>query len=397
MNNFVQYTPTEVVFGKDTENQVGAKAAKWGGSRILLVYGGGSVVRSGLLQRVEDSLEKAGLVYQEFGGAKPNPTLAHAEEGVKQALEFKADMILAVGGGSAIDTAKGIAHGTANPEVGLWDIWQGKVPLTKSLPVGVVLTIAAAGSEMSNSAVLTNERIGKKAGINTDFNRVKFAIMNPTLTFTLPPYQRACGVTDIMMHTMERYFISGISCGLTDEIAEGLLRTVITNGRTIMKEPENYDAQAEIMWCSSLSHNGLTEAGRGKDFSVHKFGHALSAKYNVAHGASLSAVWGSWAQYLYEGAIDRFARFARKVWGIEEADDAEAARKGIAATVDYFREIGMPVCLEELGVKPTLEDLQALAMDATMNDSVKLSRIRPVGAKEALEILQLASGKQKNC
>lgn len=390
MDNFVQYAPTEVVFGRDTEKQAGTEAAKWGGSRVLVVYGGGSVVRSGLLQRVEESLTDAGLAYQEFGGAQPNPTLAHAQEGVKQALDFQADMILALGGGSAIDTAKGIAHGTANPGVNLWDIWQKKVPLEKSLPVGVVLTIAAAGSEMSDSAVLTNEDTGKKAGLNTDFNRAKFAIMNPALTFTLPKYQRACGVTDIMMHTMERYFIPGASRGVTDEIAEGLLRTVIANGRIVMEDPKNYNAQAEIMWCSSLSHNGLTEAGRGKDFSVHKFGHALSAKYHVAHGASLAAVWGSWAKYLYEGALDRFAQFARKVWGTEEAEDREAARQGIEATVDYFRSIGMPTCLEELGVKPSREELEALAMDATMNDRVKLSRIRPVGAKEALEILQMA-------
>ncbi len=390
MDNFVQYAPTEVVFGRDTEKQAGAEVAKWGGSRVLLVYGGGSVVRSGLLQRVEESLADAGLVYREFGGAQPNPTLAHAEEGVKEALDFRADMILALGGGSAIDTAKAIAHGAANPEVKLWDIWQKKVTLERSLPVGVVLTIAAAGSEMSDSAVLTNEDTGKKAGLNTDFNRAKFAIMNPALTFTLPKYQRACGVTDIMMHTMERYFIPGASSGVTDEIAEGLLRTVIANGRRIMEDPEDYNAQAEIMWCSSLSHNGLTEAGRGKDFSVHKFGHALSAKYHVAHGASLAAVWGSWAKYLYEGALDRFARFARKVWGIEEAEDAEAARQGMEATVDYFRSIGMPTCLEELGVKPSQEELEALALDATMNDSVKLSRIRPLGAKEALEILQMA-------
>ena len=202
MQNFIQYTPTEVVFGKGTEALTGAEAVKWGGRRVLIVFGGGSVVRSGLLKRVEDSLEQAGVAYEEFGGVKPNPRLSHAEEGVKRAVEFGADMILAVGGGSSIYTAKGISHGAANPGVKLWDIWTKKVPLERSLPIGAVLTIAAAGSEMSDSAVLTNEETGKKAGINTDFNRVKFAVMNPELTYTLPEYQLACGVTDIMMHKM---------------------------------------------------------------------------------------------------------------------------------------------------------------------------------------------------
>ena len=390
MQNFVQYGPTEVIFGKGTENETGAAVKKWGGSRVLLVYGGGSAVRSGLLGRVEESLKKEGIIWEEFGGVKPNPRLSFAEEGIRRAIAFGADFILAVGGGSAIDTAKGIAHGAANPGVKLWDIWTKKVPLTRSTPVGVVLTIAAAGSEMSDSAVLTNEEIGKKAGINTVFNRVKFAVMNPELTFTLPKYQLACGITDIMMHTMERYFIPGIKCQLTDEIAEGLLRTVVENGKIAMENQRDYDAMAEIMWCSSLSHNNLTEAGRGKDFSVHKFGHALSARYDVAHGASLAAVWGSWANYQYDAAPDRFARFARKVWGIREQEDLKAAREGIRAAVDYFRSIGMPVSLTELGIHPTEEELKALALDATMNDTVKLSRLKPLGAAEALEIYRMA-------
>lgn len=390
MQNFVQYAPTEVIFGKGTENETGAAVKKWGGSRALLVYGGGSAVRSGLIGRVEESLKKAGIVYEEFGGVKPNPRLDFAEEGVRRAIEFGADFILAVGGGSAIDTAKGIAHGAANPGVKLWDIWTKKVPLEKSTPVGVVLTIAAAGSEMSDSAVLTNEEIGKKSGINTVFNRVKFAVMNPELAFTLPDYQLACGITDIMMHTMERYFISGIKCQLTDEIAEGLLRTVIENGRLVLRDASDYDAMAEIMWSSSLSHNNLTEAGRGKDFSVHKLGQALGAKYDVAHGASLAAVWGAWAKYLYEGAAERFARFAKKVWGIEEKDERTSALAGIEATVEFFRSIGMPVSLTELGVKPSEEELRELALNATMNDTVKLSRIKPLGAEEVLEIYRMA-------
>ncbi|MBS4967658.1 MAG: iron-containing alcohol dehydrogenase [Lachnospiraceae bacterium] len=393
MENFVQYAPTEVIFGKGTENQTGEEVKKWGGSRVLLVYGGGSAVRSGLIGRVEQSLTEAGIAYEEFGGVKPNPRLAFAEEGVQKALTFGADFILAVGGGSAIDTAKAIAHGTANPEEKLWDIWTRKVPLTRSLPVAAVLTIPAAGSEMSDSAVLTNEEIGKKAGINTPFNRCRFAVMNPELAATLPAYQVACGVTDIMMHTMERYFIPGIQCEMTDCIAEGLLRTVIRNGAKVYENPADYDAMAEVMWCGSLSHNNLTECGRGKDFSVHKLGHALSARYDVAHGASLAAVWGSWARYLYQDqALGRFVQFAKNVWGIsgEGKSEQETALAGIEKTEEFFRSIGMPVSLSQLGVQPGEEERMELSLDATMGDTVKLTRIRPLGAKEVNEIYQMA-------
>lgn len=393
MENFVQYAPTEVIFGKGTENQTGEEVKKWGGSRVLLVYGGGSAVRSGLIGRVEQSLTEAGIAYEEFGGVKPNPRLAFAEEGVQKALTFGADFILAVGGGSAIDTAKAIAHGTANPEEKLWDIWTRKVPLTRSLPVAAVLTIPAAGSEMSDSAVLTNEEIGKKAGINTPFNRCRFAVMNPELAATLPAYQVACGVTDIMMHTMERYFISGIQCEMTDCIAEGLLRTVIRNGAKVYENPADYDAMAEVMWCGSLSHNNLTECGRGKDFSVHKLGHALSARYDVAHGASLAAVWGSWARYLYQDqALGRFVQFAKNVWGIsgEGKSEQETALAGIEKTEEFFRSIGMPVSLSQLGVQPGEQERMELSLDATMGDTVKLTRIRPLGAKEVNEIYQMA-------
>ena len=389
MNDFKFYAPTEVNFGRNVEEKTGEVAAKYG-SRALLVYGKSSVIKSGLLGRVKKSLDEARITYRDFGGAKPNPTLAHAEEGVKEAIDFGADMIIAVGGGSAIDTAKAIAHGAANPDTKLWDIWTRKVPLQKSLPVGAVLTIAAAGSEMSDSAVLTNEEIGKKGGINTDFNRCRFAIVNPALGATLPKNQITAGVVDIMMHTMERYFIPEIKADLTDEIAEGLLRTVIKNGAIVAENPADYDAMAEIFWASSLSHNNLTECGRGKDFSVHKLGHALSAKYDVTHGASLSAVWGSWARELYQDAIPRFARYARKVWGITDECDAAAAEAGIARTEEFFKSLDMPVSLTELGVAPTDEDFRNLALDATMQDTMKLSRIRPLDAGDAERIYRAA-------
>ncbi|MBQ4483018.1 MAG: iron-containing alcohol dehydrogenase [Lachnospiraceae bacterium] len=388
MDNFRYYAPTEVIFGKNAEEKTGETAAKYG-KRALLVYGKGSVVKSGLLDKVKGSLKDAGIEYKDFGGAKPNPTLAHAEDGIKEALEFGSDLIIGIGGGSAIDTAKAIAHGAANPDKNLWEMWTRKVPFKSSLPTGAVLTIAAAGSEMSDSAVLTNEEIGKKAGINTDLNRCRFAIMDPEYGSTLPKEQIAAGVADIMMHTMERYFIPGVRCDVTDEIAEGLLRAVIKNGAAAVKDPTDTEAMSEIFWASSLSHNNLTECGRGKDFSVHKLGHALSAKYDVTHGASLSAVWGSWAGALYKDAPGRFERFAKKVWSVTEEGEA-AALSGINKTVEFFRSIGMPVSLSELGIKASDEDYRALSLDATMQDTVKLSRIRPLDAKEVEKIYRMA-------
>lgn len=379
MNNFIYHAPTEMIFGRNVEAQIGQTASKYG-HKTLLVFGKGSVVKSGLLSRLEQSLTESGIAYEEFGGAQPNPTLEHAEDGVKKALGFGADMIIGVGGGSAIDTAKAIAHGTANSDQALWDLWTKKVPLNQSLPVGAVLTIPAAGSEMSDSAVLTNTAIGKKAGINTPFNRCKFAIINPEWGATLPAYQVAAGVTDIMMHTMERYFIPDTRCDLTDEIAEGLLRTVIKNGTVAVKNPADYNAMAEVFWASSLSHNNLTECGRGKDFSVHKLGHALSARYGVTHGASLSAVWGAWANELYLDCVPRFAQFARRVWNVSTEDDKSAAREGIDCTVSFFQSIGMPVSLTELNVGICETDLRELSLDATMNDTLRLSRIRPLDA-----------------
>lgn len=389
MLNFTFHAPTEVVFGKGAEAKIGQTVKPYG-AKALLVYGKGSVVKSGLLALLEESLAASGIAYAAFGGAQPNPTLAHAEEGVRQALDFGADIIIGVGGGSAIDTAKAIAHGAANPDEALWDLWTKKAPLTRSLPVGAVLTIPAAGSEMSDSAVLTNTALGKKAGLGTPFNRCRFALVNPAWGATLPRYHLAAGVTDIMMHTMERYFIPDIPCDVTDEIAEGLLRAVIKNGAAAVKNPSDYDAMAEVYWASSLSHNNLTECGRGKDFSVHKLGHALSARFGVTHGASLAAVWGAWAAALYRDAVPRFARFGRKVWGVQVEDDLTAAQEGINRTVAFFRSLGMPVSLAALGVGIGEADLQPLALDATANDTLRLSRIRPLDAQAVEAIYRCA-------
>ena len=389
MQNFTQYTPTEIIFGKDTELKTGEAIKKWGGSKVLIVYGGGSVVKSGLLSRIEENLKEAGINHIVLGGVQPNPRLSFAEKGVELAVKEKVDFILAVGGGSVIDTAKGIAHGAARSECKLWDLWTRKESLGKSLPVGCVVTIAAAGSEMSDSAVLTNEELKKKAGISTELNRPKFAIMNPELTYTLPKYQIACGIADIMMHTLERYFIPNQKNQMTDEIAEALLRVVIENGRKALENPYDYDAMSEIMWCGSLSHNDITGRGRDKDFSVHKLGHALSAKYDYAHGATLAAVWEAWANYVYTYDIERFAHYANKVWNVQCEDKKEAAKEGIRRTVAYFKEIGMPVNLREIGITEiTDEELMVLAMDATMNGTVKLAKIKELDVNDVFRIFK---------
>ena len=391
MQNFTFHAPTRIIFGKDTVSQSGGEVKRCGAGKVLIVYGSERIRESGLLSRVERSLDESGIAHESFGGVKANPTLSHAEEGVKKAEDFKADMILAVGGGSVIDTAKGIAHGAANPDSRLWDIWTKKAPVEKSLKVAAILTIPAAGSEMSDSAVLTNEAEGKKLGLNSEYNRCVFAIMDPSMADSLPDWQLKNGIVDIMMHTLERYFIPDIKCDLTDSIAEGVIRAVRDNGRIVLKDRTDYDAMAEILWASSVSHNNITELGRGKDFSVHKIGMALSAKYDYTHGATLSAVWASWARYLYEDAVSRFARYARNVWGIETSNDLQAAALGINATESYFKEIGMPVSLSELGLKdPSDEDLKALAMHATMDDTVRLSRIRPLNASDIVKIYRMA-------
>ena len=393
MLNFVQYTPTKILFGRDMEKETGKEIARLGGTRVLIVYGGGSIVRSGLLKTVEDSIREAGLEYVEFGGAQPNPLLSHALEGIALCKKEKINFVLAIGGGSSIDTAKGIADGSANPDCDFWDLWMGKVPLEKTLPIGVVLTIAAAGSETSNSAVLTNEETGIKKGLTSDVHRPLFAIMDPALLATVPSYHIACGIVDIMMHTLDRYFVPGIPGQLTDEIAEGLLRTMIDNGPAALQDPSDYDAMAEVMWAGSVSHNEITGLGRGtRDFPVHGMTAPLSAHFDAIHGATLAAMWGHWAEYVYECAPERFARYARKVWGVTEEDDLAASREGIARTMRFFKSLGMPVSVRELmGRELTEEEICSLAADATGNDTKKLCRAKALGQAEVEEIYRNAN------
>ena len=282
-----------------------------------------------------------------FAGFSPNPDVEEVNRLGEHLRKEKIDFIVALGGGSVIDTSKAVAHGTANPDTDIWEFWSKKQTVKKSLPVGVVLTLAAAGSETSDSAVLTNEETKIKRGLSTDFNRPAFAIMNPELTYTLPKYQVGCGIVDIMMHTLDRYFTQTENNELTDEIAEGLLRTVIRNGAVAIKDSHDYNAMSEIMWAGSLSHNGITGLGAEKDFAVHQLGHELSAKFDIAHGASLSTVWGAWAAYVYDAKPARFAQYARRVWNVEEADDVKAAQEGIRKTVTYFASLNMPTSFRE--------------------------------------------------
>ena len=391
MFNFRYYTPTKVVFGRDTVRQLPALIREAGAKKILIHYGGGSVIRSGLMDQVRALLDEAGAEYILLGGAVPNPRLSLVYEGIGLCRKEKVDFILAVGGGSAIDSAKAIGYGVAN-DGDVWDFYDYKREAEGCLPVGVILTLAATGSEMSDSSVITKEEGLVKRGYSSDFCRARFAILDPVLTMTLPDYQTACGSTDIMMHTMERYFTNGGNMELTDQLAEGLMRTVLKNGRILAKDPQNYDARAEIMWAGSLSHNGLTGCGNdGGDWMTHKLEHELGGLYDVAHGAGLAAIWGSWARYVYLNCLPRFRRFAVQVMGVpEKGTDEEIALKGIEAEEAFYREIGMPTNLRELGVNATEEDLKLMAHKCAVGVNGGKGSARFLKEEDMLAIYRMA-------
>lgn len=363
MAGFTYYTPTKVVFGKETEQQTGELVKAAGAKKVLIHYGSGSVIRSGLLDRVKEKLCKEEIEYVELGGVVPNPRLSLVYEGIELAKREGVDFILAVGGGSVIDSAKAIGYGVAN-EGDVWDFYDRKRTADACVPIGVILTIAATGSEMSDSSVITKEEGWVKRGYNSDLCRPVFAIMNPELTMTLPDYQTACGCADILMHTMERYFTNGDQMEITDSMAEALLRTVMKNALILVNEPDNYDARAEIMWAGSLSHNGLTGCGStDKDFATHGLEHEIGGMFDVAHGAGLTAIWGSWARYVYRDCLHRFSRFAVNVMQIDPKDKKEemVALEGIAAMEAFFRKINLPVTMKELGIELTDEQIEELA------------------------------------
>ena len=393
MQSFTFHCPTEIVFGRGAENAVAEKLRAFGASRVLILYGGGSAERSGLLSRIEKNLTSAGLAFLVMGGVRPNPRVSFVREAIREGIAADVNFVLAVGGGSVIDSAKAVAHGIVNPTVDIWDIWTHKAELTKTMPFGSVLTIPAAGSETSDSAVLTNEDTGRKIGLNTQLNRPVIAFMNPELAFTLPREQIAAGAADIMMHTMERYFTSIKETNLfTDRIAEQLLLTVMESVKRLLVSRKDYDAMSELMWAGSISHSGLTELGRMKDFSVHKLGHELSARYDATHAMTLTALWGSWARYVYEDDAARFAQFAAALFGVDAGTDEERARAGIRRMEEFFTEIGMPTSLAGLGIGAlTKGAIEELASAATANDTIRLGNFHPLTRADVIAIYDMAN------
>jgi len=389
LNGFTFWSPTKVIFGADTVSLTGQEVKAFGGTNVLVFYGMESAVKSGVLDAVTKSLEAEGIKYTCISGVQINPLVEFAQAAVEENKDKGFDFVLGVGGGSVIDTAKVVAHGLANPGVQIWDIITLKVELKKSLPIASVLTIAAAGSETSMSSVLTNQTLGIKRGINTQFNRPKFAIMDPVLTYTLPPRHTACGVTDILMHTLDRYFAPDTDNAVTDELAEALMRVIIRYGKIAMDEPHDYKARAELMWAGSLSHNGLMGLGQTLDFAVHQLGHAISGKYDIPHGESLSIAWPSWARYVYKHDIARFARYARGVWNVKNADDEAAALEGISFTEDYFRFITMPVTLTESVGEECKDAVEELADFCTYHQTRTIGSFKKLGFEDIKKIFEM--------
>lgn len=362
MINFEFSNPTKVIFGKGTEMEAGKEIKALGGHKVLVHYSGTFLQENGTLDRIHQGLRDAGLEYVDLGGVVPNPRLQLVKEGIELCKKENIDFLLPVGGGSVIDSAKGIAYGLVN-DFPLEDLLLGKVTTDKIAPLGCISTIAATGSETSNSMVITIENGMLKRAYNNDCARPKFAIMNPALTTTLPVYQTASGAADIMMHTMERYFTNTPNVDLIDRMSEGLLVAVRDAAPVAVETPDNYEARATLMWAGSLSHNGLTGTGRVSDFASHKIEHELGGMFDVAHGAGLCAVWGSWARYVYKTNPARFAQFAVRVFGVpENFFDLEAtAIKGIEAWEDWCHKIGMPISLSQLGITPTDAQIDEMA------------------------------------
>ena len=392
-NSFEYFSPTRVIFGKETEKQTGKLIREYGGSRVLVLYGGKSAVRSGLLDLVKESLKEEELYFQELGGIVPNPHLDKVYEGIEIGKNEGIDFLLAVGGGSVIDTAKAIAYGLGEPEKDVWELYEHTRKARKCLPVASVLTIAAAGSETSRSSVITNEKTLEKRAYDDNLARPKFAIMNPEFTKTLPDYQTESGCTEIMMQTMERYFTNGGNMEITDALAEGLLRTVMENAKILHTEPDNYDARAEIMWAGSLAHNDLTGCGNdGGDFMSHKLEHELGGMFDVTHGAGLAAIWPSWARYVYKYCLPRFVKYAKNVMGVTAGgSDEETALLGIKAMEEFYHSIGMPVNLKELGIHPTEEQIREMAEGCLKASGSATGSAKKLDLQDMIRIYQMAN------
>ena len=393
MKDFNYYAPTRVVFGRESEARLPELVKQYGGTKVLIHYGGGSARRYGLLDKVEQMLNDADIDFVELGGVVPNPLLSKVKEGIGLCCREGVDFILAVGGGSVIDSAKAIAYGVPY-EGDVWDFWDGKAVPQACLPVGVMLTIPAAGSEMSSSCVITQDEGMLKRGVNSDLCRCKFAIMNPERTYTLPPYQTAAGATDIMMHTMERYFSKYEDALLTDAIAEALLKTVKEAVPEVLKNPEDYRYRAAIMWASSLSHNDLTECGTEKDFACHKLEHELSGLFGVTHGAGLAAIWGSWARYVMNKHLNRFVQFAVNVMGVRNdfTDPRATALRGIEAIERFFDQIGMPTSIPGLiGRQATEEEIETLVAKCSRGGKMNIGAMEVLNPADMTAIYRLAN------
>ncbi|MBO4786773.1 MAG: iron-containing alcohol dehydrogenase [Prevotella sp.] len=392
MVDFTYYTPTEVAFGKNAEGQIAQLVKKYGGTKVLVHYGGGSAKRSGLLDKILRLLDEGGVAHVELGGVVPNPLLSMVYRGIDLCREEGVDFILAVGGGSVIDSSKAIAYGVKY-DGDVWDFWDGKGVPKDVLPIGSVLTIPAAGSELSDSCVITRDEGLLKRGVNSDLCRCRFAIMNPERTFTLPPYQTAAGATDIMMHTMERYFCNHQDMTLTDALAEALLRTVKNCAIDVLRNPEDYRARAQIMWAGSLSHNNLMECGLEKDFATHRLEHELSALFGATHGAGLAALWPSWARYMLPRHTSRFVQFAVNVMGVENdfTSPEQTAEKGIVEMEKFYREIGMPINMHELlGRDITDEEIEEMADRCSRGGTITVGSLERLGREEMVEIYRMA-------
>ena len=394
MKNFNYYAPTQVAFGRNTESQVAELVKKHGGSKVLIHYGGQSAIRSGLLAKVEQILTEAGIAYVKLGGVKPNPRLSLVRKGIELCKEENVDFLLAVGGGSVIDSCKAISSGRFY-QGDVWTLYEHKDHATQYLPIGCILTIPAAGSEMSNGSVITNDEVEswlKKDYCVDDF-RCKFAIMNPELTFTLPAWQTACGITDMMMHTMERYFSKDDDMETTDAIAEAILRTCMKEGPLALANPTDYTCRANIMWAGTLAHNDLTGCGTTGDWATHNIEHELSGLFDVSHGAGLAAVWGSWARYTRNENLPRFARFAHNVMGIDTTNmsDMEASETGIKAMEQFFRSIGMPTDIHTLvGKDITDAEIEEMAQKCTNGDTTTIGGLKILHAADIVKIYQMA-------
>lgn len=393
MRSFEYFAPTKVIFGKDSHLQIGDILKKENCHKVLIHYGGKSAVASGLIDEVSGCLTDAGIDFVTLGGVVPNPRLSKVREGIELCKKENVDFILAVGGGSVIDSAKAIGYGVANPWTDVWNFYLKTEVPTACLPIGVIPTIAASGSEMSNSSVITNEDGWLKRGAaKCDLCRPKFALMNPKLTYSLPQYQTESGCVDILMHTMERYFVNIETMEITDSISESLMQTVIYNARILMREPDNYTARAEIMWAGSLSHNGLTGCGTGGgDWACHQLEHELGGLYDVTHGAGLAAILGSWARYVYDVNPERFAQFATNVFDIPCGLDFEkTALAGIEAMEDFFRSIKMPVSLHELGLDLDDQQIHELAFKCSYEDTRTIGVFKQLNMKDMEKIYTLA-------